>query len=211
VPLVGRCVDKVIVAENSNSDVSSLRVLAEKSGLADRVEFFAFDGSDHPVEYGRGYGEFKLIDYVMAHSRTVKALSGPATVWKVTGRYVVRNLCRIIERQPHAFDLYCNVRNWPLRWADMYLLAWSVEGYRALIQGNCEQLREDNNRASPEVRFRDLVEAAPVGVKVIPRFTVTPLLEGVRGLDNRAFSRRSNLLKFYLRSALRKIAPWLWV
>jgi hypothetical protein len=209
--LVGRCVDEVVVAENSNSDVSRLRALAERPGQAGRVEFLVFDGLDHPAAYGRGYGEFKLIDHVMAHSRAVRAHGGRATVWKVTGRYVVKNLGRIIERRPAAFDLYCNVRNWPRRWADMYLLAWSAEGYRALIQGYCEQLREENSRVSPEVRFRDLVEAAPAGVKVIPRFTVTPLIEGVRGQDNRAYSQGRNLLKFYLRSALRAAAPWLWV
>jgi hypothetical protein len=210
-PLVGRCIDEIIVAENSSSDISSLRALAECSGLTDQVEFLVFDGLDHPVEYGRGYGEFRLIDHVMAHSRVVQTRGSPVTIWKVTGRYIVRNLCRIIERRPRAFDLYCNVRNWPRRWADMYLLAWSAAGYKALIRGSCEQLKETENRGSPEVRFRDLVESAAVGLKVIPRFTITPLIEGVRGLDNRAYSRGRNLLKFYLRSAMRRTAPWLWV
>lgn len=209
--LAGGCVEKIIFAENSNSDVSTLRSLAEKSGLAGRVEFLVFPGLDHPATYGRGYGEFKLIDHVMAHSATVGARRGAATIWKVTGRYVVRNLRRIIERRPPRFDVYCNFRNWPRRWADMYLMAWSPVGYSTLIRGMYEQLREDCNRASPEVRFWDIVGAAPASVNVVPRFTVTPLIDGVRGLDNHHYSRGANLVKFCMRSTLRAAVPWLWI
>jgi hypothetical protein len=39
-----------------------------------RVVFVVFDGWDHPPEYGRGYGEFRLIDHAMGHSRRLRQL-----------------------------------------------------------------------------------------------------------------------------------------
>jgi hypothetical protein len=209
--LLGGCLDYIVFAENSNSDISSLRVLAERSGWGDRVEFIVFDGLDHPPACGRGYGEFKLVDYAMRHSRTIAEMQGAATVWKVTGRYIVRNLGLIIQRSPDSFDLYCNCRNRPLRWVDMYLQAWSEAGYRRVIRGRYPELNEDGAKVSAEVRFRDWVDAAPPAVTVARRFTVTPLVEGARGLDNQSYSWGNQLWKYYLRSALRSTVPWLWV
>src|SRR5262249_15826590 len=134
-----------------------------------------------------------------------------ATVWKVTGRYIIRNLGHLIERQPSPFALYCNMRTWPRRWADMYLLAWSDEGYRALIEGVYRELNEENLRGSPEVRFRKMVESAPAWLAVVPRFNVTPWVEGVRGRDNQLYSMGHHLLKYYLRSSLGRLAGWLWI
>ena len=209
--LIGKEISHIVFAENSESDVSSLRMMTERSGVGDRVEFLSFNGLDHPPTYGRGYGEFKLLDYAMAHATTLEEQRDHVTVWKVTGRYVVKNLSNIIERRPPYFDLYCNFRNWPRRWADMYLLAWSPAGYSSLLRGMYEQLREDCNHASPEVRFRDMVEAVPPSLKVIPRFTVTPFIEGVRGLDNHNYSRGKNLLKFHMRSTIRFLLPSFWI
>lgn len=209
--LLGGCLDHIVFAENSNSDISSLRDLADRSGRGDRVEFIVFDGLDHPPACGRGYGEFKLVDHAMRHSRAVAGARGAATVWKVTGRYIVRNLERIIRHSPAGFDLYCNCRNRPQRWVDMYLQAWSERGYREVIRGRYPELSEDGANVSAEVRFREWVDAAPPVVAVARRFTVTPLVEGARGLDNQDYSRGNHLLKYYLRSALRTAAPWLWV
>ena len=165
----------------------------------DRVEFIVFDGLDHPPGYGRGYGEFKLVDYVMSHSRVIDAHRESAAVWKVTGRYLVRNLERIIRRAPSGFDVYCNCRNRPQRWADMFLVAWSSRGHRSVIRDCYHGLNEEGARASAEVRFRELIDAAPAALRVARRFTVTPLVEGVRGMDNQSYSRGKNLLKFYAR------------
>src|SRR4051794_13494247 len=57
--LLGRCLDAIVFAENSASDLSRLRDLARAAKVEDRVEFVSFDGLDHPPAYGRGYGEFK--------------------------------------------------------------------------------------------------------------------------------------------------------
>ena len=88
-PLLGSTFDSIVLAENSASDISSLRRLAVEKGAQERVEFLSFFGLDHPPSYGRGYGEFKLVDYAMRHSQF---LNGDAYVWKCTGRYVVNSV-----------------------------------------------------------------------------------------------------------------------
>jgi hypothetical protein len=209
--LLGSGLDSIVFAENSNSNIASLRELADRSGCRDRVEFIVFDGLDHPPACGRGYGEFKLVDHAMRHSRFVARAGGAATVWKVTGRYLVRNLAQIIRLRPASFDLYCNCRNRPHRWVDMYLQAWSDAGHKEVIRGRYPELSEDGMGASAEVRFREWIDAAPQTVTVARRFTVTPLVEGARGLDNQGYSRGKQLLKYYMRSTLCSVAPWLWV
>jgi hypothetical protein len=94
--------DGIVFAENSNSDVSPLKALVEAYGMADRVEFIVFDGLDYPPHYDRGYGEFKLIDYAMTHSQLIQHPSQRTVVWKITGRYTIRNIANLVNTQINA-------------------------------------------------------------------------------------------------------------
>jgi hypothetical protein len=79
-------VSGLIFAENSNSDIQSLRSLVESHPMKDSVEFISCQGLDYPPEYGRGYGEFKLVDHAMRHSKLVQAMDQSDKIWKITGR-----------------------------------------------------------------------------------------------------------------------------
>ncbi|MCQ3976716.1 MAG: hypothetical protein DPW09_25080 [Anaerolineae bacterium] len=98
--LIGKGVDYIVFAENSNADISRLHELVHRNGLQDRVELISFYGLDYPAEYGKGYGEFKLVDYAMSNSRLLSAEMSKAVIWKVTGRYVVKNLSEVIRQRP---------------------------------------------------------------------------------------------------------------
>ena len=75
----------LIFAENSDSDIQSLQSLVASHPMKDSVEFISFQGLDYPPEYGRGYGEFKLVDHVMHHSKLVKSMDPADKIWKITG------------------------------------------------------------------------------------------------------------------------------
>jgi hypothetical protein len=79
---------------------------------------------------------------------------------KVTGRYIVKNLCQIIARKPSNFDIYCNFRKVPKPWADMFLLAWTLEGYQDCLHNIYPQLASsyDTCTLHPEEIFIDLLE-----------------------------------------------------
>ncbi len=213
--LLDRGVDRIIFAENSNSDITRLVRMAAGRGLSGRVEFLSFYGLDYPPAYDRGYGELKLVDYMVEHSAFIRQFTPDYTLWKVTGRYIIRNLDKIIARQPKDFDFYINFRIgftrqlFPprtLRWVDMWLFAWSYRGYQDFLRGVYVEFAN-----GMEDHFRELIEHAPAHLKVIKRYNVVPWIDGVRGFDNRSYGNGSNRLKYRVRVAANRLFPWLWI
>ena len=216
-PLLNQGVESIVFAENSNSDISSLQSITAEYGVSERVEFVVFDGLDYPPSYDRGYGEFKLVDYTMNHSEFInngRNGEGEIIVWKVTGRYIVSNLARIIARKPSSFDLYCNFRNFPKHWTDMYLLAWTLRGYQACLNNVYHKLKtnvpEVPQGVAAEELLRNLLDRTPENIKLVRRFNVTPEIYGIRGADDKGYST-DNFWKFYIRNTIRLLFPWVWI
>ena len=206
--LEGGAIDAIVFVENSGSDLAALRALAARSPRRDKVEFIGFQGLDYPPEYGRAYGEMKLVDHAMVTSRLIGQAPAEAMVWKVTGRYVVRNLRELVRRPDHAL-LVCHCRNHPLRWADMCVMGWVNGTYRFLLEGCCERLKENLAGSSPEIEFRRVVDSGAEKWPVRRRFPVAPRLEGVRGWDNERYE--DNRGKVIVRSVLNRLMPSLWI
>ncbi len=209
---INKGIDAIVFAENSNSDVSTLKNIVIQSGLQDVVEFLVFDGLDYPLSYGRAYGEFKLIDYVMAHSQTIKNHKDNLLVWKITGRYIIRNIAKIIARKPSNIDIYVNSRKFPIPWADMYLLVWTLRAYETFLgKIRNDMIAEPSLQFHPEQAFIKLLKKPLGDLKVRRRFNVTPLIDGARGSDNQNYSEGRNLRKYYIRRVVNIVFPWLWI
>jgi hypothetical protein len=211
VTLLGPGLDRIVFAENSSSDLSSLARICEEAGKRDAVEFISFYGLDYPPEYGRGYGEFRLLDYAMDHSTALGAFGPRDVIWKVTGRYIVRNLLDLFRTIPRSFDLYCDLRDRPMPWMDTRLFAVTRGGYDRLIRGTYSRLAESELRSSPEKEMRRHIGSLLPTGGIIPRFCTEPLVDGIRGNDGQNYARGKNLAKYMLRAAARKIAPFLWI
>ena len=208
--LLGDCIDAIIFAENSKSDVSSLVQSVKANPRFEQVEFISFYGLDYPPNYGRGYGEFRLVDYAIANS---KLLRPDDIIWKVTGRYIIENIRTIIRSRPPTSDLYAHMRNYPSRLCELYLLAWTTRGYETAIKGIYPKLRSDqvpNVVTMEEVTFRKLTDPLFGTINIVPRFKVIPVVRGVRGWDNSQYSKR-----FGLKNIARRLAhlfvPSLWI
>ena len=75
--------DRVLFVDNSDADIGPVLDAARRLAGDKTVEVLSFQGNDHPPQCGKAYGEFRLMDYGLAHS----ALFAPDdVVWKVTGR-----------------------------------------------------------------------------------------------------------------------------
>lgn len=213
---VGKSCDGIIFVENSNTDVAALQALVDARGLSDRVEFIVFDGLDYPPHYDRGYGEFKLLDYGMAHSKLAQAAAGRTVIWKITGRYIVKNIGAIIARQPSNFDVYCNCRNQPKHWVDTYFMAWTPEAYETCFRDVYHRLKTNVPGIPQGIAAEELLRSwldqrfIKKNTKFSYRFRITPDVEGIRGADNKGYST-DGIWKFRLRSVLNKAMPWLWV
>ena len=196
----------IVFVENSDSDVASLVALAERMGAGERVEFIANYGKHSHPGRDRSYGESRLIDHAMATSRLIAAAGDRVVVWKITGRYRVRNLTRMVKTAPARFDLYCDVRNRPIAWLDLRFMAWTKQGYDRLLGGIADRLGTDPKEP---VMHRYVTGLADPGV--VPRYRTEPLVDGVRGWDNRHYAQGRAKLKFWVRATSRKVLPFLWI
>ena len=207
--LIGTCFDSIVFAENSASDLGPLSTAIKERSTA-AVEFISFYGLDYPPSYGRGYGEFRLVEFAVDHS---KYIGENDIVWKVTGRYIIENICRIIQSRPSAADLYCHMRDHPYRLCELYLLGWNSRGYNGAIKGVFPKLRNDivpGQISIEETLFRKEVDQVASGIKVVPRFKYVPIISGVRGFDNREYSRRWSM-KNIARRVTHRLVPKLWI
>ena len=205
--LIDRPLHGIIFVENSDSDVTTLRQLAASRGLSGRVEFLCNYGVHLYSEKGRAHGEFKLLDYAMTASIMVIEAGVNHVVWKITGRYTVKNLASMIASAPRGFDAYVDMKDHPRRWMDMRLMAWTSPGYDRIFRG----VADDLDAKTHEMHMRDYLPQRAQGARLVPRFSREPYIDGVRGWDNGNYSKGRELLKCYVRSAGRVLAPWYWI
>ncbi len=201
-------ITRLVFAENSGSDLDRLRDLAEKHDVTGKTEFICYPGLDYPPEYGRGYGEFKLIDHVMKSSLFIQNLQSHENIWKVTGRYVLRNISTIIATRPNT-DFYCHCRDIPMPWIDLFVLCWNKQAYSEFLDAIYLHLRESSLHGPCEQGFRKLIDAKNLKSNIVKRFRTIPQLEGYRGIDGHRYETMD--LKLQMRKLANIVAPWLWI
>jgi hypothetical protein len=172
----------IVFVENSASDVSSLVALAAARRVGDRVEFIANYGEHSYPERDRSYGETRLLDHAMATSRLIAAAGNRAVVWKITGR------------------------NRPIAWLDLRFMAWTRAGYDRLLRGIAERLGTDPKEPAMHAYVTALADPM-----VVQRYRREPLVDGVRGWDNRPYGQGRAKLKFWVRATTRRVLPFLWI
>ena len=93
---------KIIVCDNSGYQYpKSFYELAETHHK--KIELLSFNGNNALVqEYGKGYGEGEIMDFVMTHSLLLQEVEG---FFKVTGRLKVVNIAKVL-RQSKATENY---------------------------------------------------------------------------------------------------------
>lgn len=204
VKALGKTIDRIIFAENSNSNIDKLREIVSETGKECEVEFLVYDGMDHPASYGRCYSESKLLDHVMSTSKIVTCAGKNDFFWKVTGRYSLLNLRAMIASRPNC-NFYCDLRSYPSPWADMRFMGWTKAGYQSIYRNIAQHIREDTNGGRPgeETLYRRLhgtFSAFDGFATVLAR---EPLFDGVRAYDNKNWSKGRQWLVFIARQIQR--------
>jgi hypothetical protein len=201
-------VDLICFAENSGSDMASLRALVASRGACDRVLFTDQSGLGFPPVYGRCYGETALLDRAMVELGKRPRLED-AVFWKVTGRYKVLNLRRMIRARPKAADLYIDLRARRAQcWADLRLMSWTSKGYDSVMRGIAPLIREDTHKFRPgeETAYHVLKERiAKAEISAVTSFASEPLIDGVRAFDERNWMGGRQRAVFYARSLQRAV------
>jgi hypothetical protein len=191
-------VDGIVYADISGFDLAPLK----ERFVSPRIEWLSFYDLDHDPSYHRGYGEFRLVDRAHRESQMLSRLGPGDRVWKVTGRYVVRNLPRVLAMTPRSFDLYCDVRG---IWAEMGFMAWSRRGYDTHIR---DLWRHFATGKVPELILAErLRDVDPAESKVVTSWYWPPFVVGRRGSDGSPFQGRWTPVKFAGQCAV-KLVQW---
>lgn len=212
--LPGGLVDRILFIDNSNADLASLVGLARTKPHGKLVEFISFAGNDHPVQRGKAYGEFKLLDYGLANT----TLFGPDDlVWKITGRLRFLNLGEMIKRcKQIQFDILCDLHNIPLvgsgKWRnpenmDLRVFAFRMSAYDQVFRGQWQV-----HPTGLDARYLyHLMRKSHAKLKVRHRFPIQAQLQGISGRHMRDYSSPSQKSKDLVRSLLRRVMPWAWL
>ncbi len=112
--------NRVVFCENSGYDLLSFA--AEWAGKPLPVEFLQFSGPRFDPRVGKGRGELGIIRHALENSA---ALSDADLVVKITGRYKVRNIRRVLQSvaSSSAPMVFADFRRW-LSFADSRVFAF---------------------------------------------------------------------------------------
>jgi len=206
-------VDRILFVDNSGSDITPIEEFVRKRGSDKAVELISFAGNDHPVNYGKAYGEFKLMDFGLEHT---SLLSESDYFWKVTGRLKLLNLADMVASVTNDYDVLCDLHNFPFvgtgkpfanRWMDLRVFSCTHRAYKELFTGKYEEF---GHRMNQDVLY-DVVLAARSHMKILPRFIEQPVITGMSGRHDRDYHHGLQRLKTVVRAGIRKAAPFVWV
>jgi hypothetical protein len=195
----------VIFAENSGTDLAPMRDVVRGSS---HVELLSIEPRQVSSRPERGYLETQLVVDAFEASAMLRDFDDPL-VWKVTGRYQVRNIARIITRAPPGLDLHFNLRKYPEPWADMWIYGATRRGI-GLLSTFSEQMREHLGPTEREM-YGIISALVARGDRVSTRLAAEPRIVGVRGYDGVSYGSPAQRVKWLARSVGRRVLPSLHI
>lgn len=205
--------DRILFVDNSGAGVDAVAEAVRDRVHDKLVEVVSFAGNDHPVALGKAYGEFKLIDQGLALSSIV---GNDDWLWKVTGRLKLLNLDTLHRRVGgKGYDLVCDLHRFPLvgsgrlrgnRYMDLRAFGVRRTAYDAAYRGTWQHVPVFDAFA-----MFDITRAAGRHLRVLPRFPIEPMLQGISGRHLRDYSSPAQRWKSAVRGMLRRVAPMVWI
>ncbi|HWK04827.1 MAG TPA: hypothetical protein VNS58_14400 [Puia sp.] len=184
---------KIIVCDNSGYRYpSSLYELADAH--LKQLELLSFNGNNALVqEYGKGYGEGEIMDFVMMHSLLLKEADG---FLKVTGRLKVVNIAQVLRRSKAAENYFMPVSLLRPRFlvpraarpcVEVRIYYVTKVFFRAVLLTAYKEVRDDNTFFL-EHAYYQAIAATHFTVRCFP---TVPEITGVSGSNGWVFKERS--------------------
>ena len=201
-------ISRIVFVDNSNFGVQDLEDVAREQGFADRVHCLSFDGNHGAEIFERLYLELRLMRHAVENVPCLRDADG-ARVWKVTGRYRVRNLRRILASTPEDVDLVVHCRNRPIPFVEFPVAGFRTSSMRQILD---TALAEETIKLGGEGALRALLEkGAYYEFKVMRRLPHVPLYSGRRGHDGANYDGLRYRLKHFVRATSNRLFPALWL
>lgn len=199
----------IVYVDNSGYDLEEIRKISIEKNVHSKIEFISYK-SNINVSNSRFYLEINLIEYFYNNSKLMlDNLS--CTVWKITGRYLIKNISNIIKKSSvkKNYDFYINNRNYPYKIIDFYLVGFSLPAYKMIFS---ENLSLYEGSKDGEIILREYLNNKKISeLNILRRFPVIPRIIGIRGFDGGQYGGLKDLTKFYLRSLANILVPSLWL
>ncbi len=194
-------VKKIVFAENSGYDLTSLRVIAEEENPhGKQVEFLSASSIDL-MGRGIGLGEIEIMNYAVQNS---KLLSTSSHFAKVTGRVFVKNidsLLKCVPQDAHMVSLFSE----NLSYVDSVLIMFESAFYSREISGYATGLLRDSiGRVDFEQAIaRAFHVAMSQNYRWYP-FSIMPVFSGMSGTKNVSYGSRYSAWNSFLNTRLRR-------
>ena len=221
------CIPKILFVENSNWDLTRIK---NALGKTDKIEYLSLDDNTYPREWGKGYGEFKLLDAAVDHLTAQTSSSsdtGGGDMVKVTGRFPVLNISTMIRefQARKNLKLAVDVVDHPLY--DWLRLGWcghscrtivyaiSLPFYRQHLYGRYVEI--PSRFFGAEGLMLDVYKETKKEKGVYPRLRHEPHLSGYAGAVNSVWFTANNYdgllarTKRGVRQLGRWLLPFLWL
>lgn len=171
----------IVFCENSGADLSGIQEVARLNNPYHKnLEMLSFYGQpDHP-EYGKGYGEMRIINYALDHSNIVRESS---MIMKITGRLIVANSEAIAKAisKTNGIDVFCDLRR-NLSTADSRLFCATPRFLREYFMSFQEIMNESTGICFEDVLARAVHRAMADGL----RWSMLPYAHDMRGVAGTA-------------------------
>jgi len=169
----------IVFCENSGFDLSDIQeVIRISNPYHKKVEVLSFYGQPVHPEFGKGYGEMRIINYALEHSNIIIKESN--MVMKVTGRLVVKNAKAIASAisKTDGIDIFCDLRQ-NLTFADSRVFCATPRFLRKYFMSFLEIMNESAGICFEDVLARAVHRAMADGL----RWSMLPYAHDLRGIS----------------------------
>ena len=192
---------RIVLCENSGYPIpKDLKGEFNRVG-GDLLVIFQFDGNNYPRFRGKGYGEAKIIEYVVDNFQRIDDYD---YVVKCTGRLYVPNISRILKTLDKGPDIACSLTK-NLHIADSRLFAARPEVMKILIQGFAEEVNDTAGVYFEHVLARRIAELVSKGYRFSP-WNELPYYMGVSGSTGRQLNSVRAWTRHLAKNLLYKIS-----
>jgi len=168
----------LVFCENSCHDITKLEKCAN-----DKTEILQDEGQDFPKHLGKGFGEMQIIEYAVQNSRLISECDW---VVKVTGRYFIKNIERIVTGLLGDADTYvmANLQR-ELRWGDSYIFAFKPSFVLTYLLRYKDDLNDSERFYFEHALSRAILRAVSDGYKwhPLPSKAIISGCSGTTGKD----------------------------
>lgn len=174
-------INNIVFCENSGYDLSDIQEMARLNNPYHKnFEVLSFYGQPNYPEYGKGYGEMRIIDHALNHSKIIQDSN---MIMKVTGRLIIANAGEIAKAisKAEGVDIFCDLRR-NLSTSDSRLFCATpsfLKNYFIVFQGI---VNESTGICFEDILARGVHRAMADGL----RWSMLPCAHDMRGIAGTA-------------------------